>query len=180
MLAQAASSGAAEDNSPLLITNCLNKGRFRNAENSALKNGVNLISYLSASGYSDAANTLSVQEGSGFRAHIVGGIIGVNGRTHVIDRCENTGTMNGLTALGGVVGLNKGLVLNCTLAGSMGSATQDCVGGIVSLNVGSGGSGDTITYNNTPYARGTVTACSTKSGTTVTGRRTSAAWPVST
>lgn len=45
---------AAEDNSPLLITNCLNKGRFRNAENSALKNGVNLISYLSASGYSDA------------------------------------------------------------------------------------------------------------------------------
>lgn len=163
--------GAAEDNSPLLITNCLNKGRFRNAENSALKNGVNLISYLSASGYSDAANTLSAQEGSDFRAHIVGGIIGVNGRTHVIDRCENTGTMNGLTALGGVVGLNKGLVLNCTLAGSMGSATQDCVGGIVSLNVGSGGSGDTITYNNTPYARGTVTACSTKSGTTVTGRR---------
>ncbi len=160
--------GAAEDNSPLLITNCLNKGRFRNAENSALKNGVNLISYLSASGYSDAANTLSAQEGSDFRAHIVGGIVGVNGRTHVIDRCENTGTMNGLTALGGVVGLNKGLVLNCTLAGSMGSATQDCVGGIVSLNVGSG---DTITYNNTRYARGTVTACSTKSGTTVTGRR---------
>ncbi len=163
--------GAAEDNSPLLITNCLNKGRFRNAENSALKNGVNLISYLSASGYSDAANTLSAQEGSDFRAHIVGGIIGVNGITHVIDRCENTGTMNGLTALGGVVGLNKGLVLNCTLAGSMGSATQDCVGGIVSLNVGSGGSGDTITYNDTQYARGTVTACSTKSGTTVTGRR---------
>lgn len=163
--------GAAEDNSPLLITNCLNKGRFRNAENSALKNGVKLISYLSASGYSDAANTLSAQEGSDFRAHIVGGIIGVNGRTHVIDRCENTGTMNGLTALGGVVGLNKGLVLNCTLAGSMGSATQDCVGGIVSLNVGSDGSGDTITYNDTQYARGTVTACSTKSGTTVTGRR---------
>lgn len=163
--------GAAEDNSPLLITNCLNKGRFRNTENSALKNGVNLISYLSASGYSDAANTLSVQEGSGFRAHIVGGIIGVNGRTHVIDRCENTGTMNGLTALGGVVGLNKGLVLNCTLAGSMGSATQDCVGGIVSLNVGSDGTITYITYNNTPYARGTVTACSTKSGTTVTGRR---------
>ena len=160
--------GAAEDNSPLLITNCLNKGRFQNAENSALKNGVNLISYLSASGYSDAADTLSAQEGSGFRAHIVGGIVGVNGRTHFIDHCENTGTMNGLTALGGVVGLNKGLVLNCTLAGSMGSATQDCVGGIVSLNVGSG---DTITYNNTRYARGTVTACSTKSGTTVTGRR---------
>ena len=160
--------GAAEDNSPLLITNCLNKGRFRNAENSALKNGVNLISYLSASSYSDAAGTLSAQEGSDFRAHIVGGIIGVNGRTHVIDHCENTGTMNGLTALGGVVGLNKGLVLNCTLAGSMGSATQDCVGGIVSLNVGSGGK---ITYNNTSYARGTVTACSTKSGTTVTGRR---------
>lgn len=163
--------GAAEDNSPLLITNCLNKGRFRNAENSALKNGVNLISYLSASGYSDAADTLSAQEGSDFRAHIVGGIIGVNGRTHVIDHCENTGTMNGLTALGGVVGLNKGLVLNCTLAGSMGSATQDCVGGIVSLNVGSDGTITYITYNNTPYARGTVTACSTKSGTTVTGRR---------
>ena len=129
---------------------------------------MNLISYLSASGYSDAADTLSAQEGSGFRAHIVGGIVGVNGRTHFIDHCENTGTMNGLTALGGVVGLNKDLVLNCTLAGSMGSATQDCVGGIVSLNVGSG---DTITYNNTRYARGTVTACSTKSGTTVTGRR---------
>lgn len=160
--------GAAEDNSSLLIRNCLNKGRFQSSTSSALKDGVELISYLRGTGYTDAAATLRAQEGSSFRANIIGGIIGLNGRSHIIDSCENTGTMNGLTALGGVVGLNKGLVLNCTLAGSMGSATQDCVGGIVSLNVGSSGE---ISYNSTSYTCGTVTSCTTKSSTTVTGRR---------
>ena len=161
--------GAADDSSPLVIKNCLNKGRFLKADDAALfSDGVDLVTYLRSSGYSAAATALSEQEGGSFSSHIVGGIIGMNGRTHVIDHCENTGTMNGLTALGGVVGLNKGLVLDCTLSGSMGSATQDCVGGIVSLNVGDSGS---LTYKDTSYAQGTVTACTTKSGTTVTGRR---------
>ena len=38
--------------------------------------------------------------------------------------------MNGLNAMGGVVGLNEGIIRGCTLSGSMGSATQDYIGGI--------------------------------------------------
>ena len=52
-------------------------------------------------------------------------MIGVNGENQVIDHCASKGTMNGLNAMGGVVGLNEGIIRDCTLSGSMGSATQD-------------------------------------------------------
>ena len=86
-----------------------------------------------------------------------GGIIGVNGKNHVIDRCASRGTMNGLDAMGGVAGLNEGRITDCTLSGSMGSATQDYIGGIAGLNVG----GSTA---------GTIENCTAGKNCTVTGR----------
>lgn len=87
----------------------------------------------------------------------VGGIVGVGGENHVIDRCASRGTMNGLDAMGGVVGLNEGRITDCTLSGSMGSATQDYIGGIAGLNVGG-------------RTAGTLENCTAGKNCTVTGR----------
>lgn len=57
-----------------------------------------------------------------------------------------------------VVGcLNEGLIKNCTLSGSMGSATQDYIGGIAGLNVGG-------------RTAGTIENCTAGKNCTVTGR----------
>lgn len=134
--------GCGEPQSKMQVVGCLNAGGFdRPADgvfpDSRLKTGVNLAAYLRTQGHEDAAQALSDEPGADtLRVSIVGGIVGVNGKNHVIDRCASRGTMNGLDAMGGVVGLNEGLITDCTLSGSMGSATQDYIGGIAGLNVG--------------------------------------------
>lgn len=134
--------GCGEPQSRMQVVGCLNAGGFdRPADgvfpDSRLKTGVNLAAYLRTQGHEDAAQALSDEPGADtLRVSIVGGIVGVNGENHVIDRCASRGTMNGLDAMGGVVGLNEGLITDCTLSGSMGSATQDYIGGIAGLNVG--------------------------------------------
>ena len=147
------------------VVGCLNAGGFdRPADgvfpDSRLKTGVNLAAYLRTQGHEDAAQALSDEPGADeLRVSIVGGIVGVGGKNHVIDRCASRGTMNGLDAMGGVVGLNEGLIKNCTLSGSMGSATQDYIGGIAGLNVGG-------------RTEGTIENCTTEKNCTVTGRNT--------
>lgn len=134
--------GCGEPQSRMQAVGCLNAGGFdRPADgvfpDSRLKTGVNLAAYLRTQGHEDAAQALSDEPGADtLRVSIVGGIVGVGGENHVIDRCASRGTMNGLDAMGGVVGLNEGLITDCTLSGSMGSATQDYIGGIAGLNVG--------------------------------------------
>ena len=134
--------GCGEPQSKMQVVGCLNAGGFdRPADgvfpDSRLKTGVNLAAYLRTQGHEDAAQALSDEPGADeLRVSIVGGIVGVGGENHVIDRCASRGTMNGLDAMGGVVGLNEGLITDCTLSGSMGSATQDYIGGIAGLNVG--------------------------------------------
>ena len=134
--------GYGEPQSRMQVVGCLNAGGFdRPADgvfpDSRLKTGVNLAAYLRTQGHEDAAQALSDEPGADtLRVSIVGGIVGVNGENHVIDRCASRGTMNGLDAMGGVVGLNEGRIKDCTLSGSMGSATQDYIGGIAGLNVG--------------------------------------------
>lgn len=130
--------GCGEPQSRMQVVGCLNAGGFdRPADgvfpDSRLKTGVNLAAYLRTQGYEDAAQALSAET---LRVSIVGGIVGVGGANHVIDRCASRGTMNGLDAMGGVAGLNEGIIRDCTLSGSMGSATQDYIGGIAGLNVG--------------------------------------------
>lgn len=127
---------------------------------SKLKTGVDMVSYLQAQKYTDAAKALSDELGSSeLRVSVIGGVIGVNGENHVIEHCASKGTMNGLNAMGGVVGLNEGIIRGCTLSGSMGSATQDYIGGIAGLNVGG-------------RTAGTIENCTTEKNCTVTGRNT--------
>ena len=134
--------GCGEPQSRMQVVGCLNAGGFdRPADgvfpDSRLKTGVNLAAYLRTQGHEDAAQALSDEPGADeLRVSIVGGIVGVGGENHVIDRCASRGTMNGLDAMGGGGGLNEGRITDCTLSGSMGSATQDYIGGIAGLNVG--------------------------------------------
>lgn len=157
--------GSCEPQTRMKVEHCLNAGGFdRPAEDtfpdSKLKTGVDMVSYLRAQKYTDAAKALSDELGSSeLRVSVIGGVIGVNGENHVIDHCGNTGTMNGLNAMGGVVGLNEGIIRGCTLSGSMGSATQDYIGGIAGLNVGG-------------RKAGTIENCTTEKNCTVTGRNT--------
>lgn len=157
--------GSCEPQTRMKVEHCLNAGGFdRPAEDtfpdSKLKTGVNMVSYLQAQKYTDAAKALSDELGSGeLRVSVIGGVIGVNGENQVIDHCASKGTMNGLNAMGGVVGLNEGIIRDCTLSGSMGSATQDYIGGIAGLNVGS-------------RTAGTIENCTIEKNCTVTGRNT--------
>lgn len=157
--------GSCEPQTKMKVEHCLNAGGFdRPAEDtfpdSKLKTGVDMVSYLQAQKYTDAAKALSDELGSGeLRVSVIGGVIGVNGENQVIDHCASKGTMNGLNAMGGVVGLNEGIIRGCTLSGSMGSATQDYIGGIAGLNVGS-------------RTAGTIENCTTEKNCTVTGRNT--------
>ena len=157
--------GSCEPQTKMKVEHCLNAGGFdRPAEDtfpdSKLKTGVDMVSYLQAQKYTDAAKALSDELGSSeLRVSVIGGVIGVNGENQVIDHCASKGTMNGLNAMGGVVGLNEGIIRDCTLSGSMGSATQDYIGGIAGLNVGS-------------RTAGTIENCTTEKNCTVTGRNT--------
>lgn len=157
--------GSCEPQTKMKVEHCLNTGGFdRPAEDtfpdSKLKTGVDMVSYLQVQKYTDAAKALSDELGSGeLRVSVIGGVIGVNGENQVIDHCASKGTMNGLNAMGGVVGLNEGIIRDCTLSGSMGSATQDYIGGIAGLNVGS-------------RTAGTIENCTTEKNCTVTGRNT--------
>lgn len=157
--------GSCEPQTRMKVEHCLNAGGFdRPAEDtfpdSKLKTGVDLVSYLQAQKYTDAAKALSDELGGGeLRVSVIGGVVGVNGENHVIEHCASKGTMNGLNAMGGVVGLNEGIIRGCTLSGSMGSATQDYIGGIAGLNVGG-------------RTAGTIENCTTEKNCTVTGRNT--------
>lgn len=157
--------GSCEPQTRMKVEHCLNAGGFdRPAEDtfpdSKLKTGVDMVSYLQAQKYTDAAKALSDELGGGeLRVSVIGGVIGVNGENHVIGHCASKGTMNGLNAMGGVVGLNEGIIRGCTLSGSMGSATQDYIGGIAGLNVGG-------------RTAGTIENCTTEKNCTVTGRNT--------
>ena len=161
--------GSCEPQTRMKVEHCLNAGGFdRPAEDtfpdSKLKTGVDMVSYLKAQKYTDAAKALSDELGGGeLRVSVIGGVIGVNGENHVIEHCASKGTMNGLNAMGGVVGLNEGIIRGCTLSGSMGSATQDYIGGIAGLNVGGRTAGTTA---------GTIENCTTEKNCTVTGRNT--------
>lgn len=163
--------GYCEAKTKMYVKDCLNAGGFeRPTLTSSLSSGVDMETYLSVQGYEQAAAALHTElAGSTMRVSIIGGVVGVNGENHVIDHCGNTGTMNGLDAMGGVVGLNEGLVTGCTLSGSMGSATQDCIGGIAGLNVGKAVS---KTYGTLGYEAGTITGCVTEKDITVTGKDT--------
>ncbi len=167
--------GYCDGDSRLVLKNCRNTGSFALPAAELLtgtpfETGADIVAMLQKHGYADAAAALTDElGGKEFRARIIGGVIGVNGENQVIDGCVNTGAMNNLTALGGVVGLNEGLIVDCVLSGNLGSATQDYVGGIAGLNVGR--TGQTRAMDGYTYTPGTIENCSTDAGRTVTGQR---------
>lgn len=125
--------GACEDNSKLVIRNCRNSGGLALADAKARDGrGVNIAVWLKNAGYAEASEEIDGAETS----HMIGGIIGINGRNHIIDHCTNSGNMTEVLGLGGIVGLNEGGIFNCELSGSFGNAALDVVGGIAGLNVG--------------------------------------------
>lgn len=69
-------------------------------------------------------------EGKSIEMHLVGGIISVNLENQVIDHRTNTGSMSGYSGIGGVVGLNAGLIYKCTLSEHFGNAALNYLGGI--------------------------------------------------
>ncbi len=169
--------GFCNPNSPLLIRNCVNRGDLERLDTpsvTGLDRGVDVAVYLRHVALCpSAADVLDSELGEGtLRACFAGGIVGVNSEKHVIVRCRNSGRMNGFETLGGVVGLNQGVVYDCALERNLGSEVQDCLGGIVGLNVGLEGGGSAgIELDGATWKPGTVGKCSVASGLTVTGRR---------
>ena len=66
---------------------------------------------------------------------LLGGIVSYNTQRCVIDNCINTGTMDVKTGgFRGIVGLNNGYILNCTLSANLGRSTLNYIGGIAAIN----------------------------------------------
>lgn len=150
--------GYDQKESKLVIKNCTNEGNLTVATSN---NGVNLENYIESNEINkqvDLEETIS--------SNLAGGIIGVNLENTIIDGCNNTGTLSGFTGTGGIVGLNAGLVINCTLSDHLGNASLNYLGGIAGINIGHS---ETKNYGTTSYKPGTIKACSTQANKTITG-----------
>ena len=154
--------GYCEKNSRLVLKGCTNKGDIALSYNN-WKDGVTLGAYIRSHevGKSDIS-----AEADKVKMHFAGGIISVNLENQVIDNCSNTGNMSGYTGTGGVVGLNAGLVYNCSLNQHFGSAALNYIGGIAGINTGDGAK---KTYDGKSYTAGTIEACRTAQNKTVSG-----------
>lgn len=140
--------GYCEKNSRLLLDKCTNKGDIALAYTN-WSAGVSLGAYI-RSGEIGKKNVTS--DANSVNMHFAGGIISVNLENQVIDNCSNTGNMSGYTGTGGVVGLNAGLVCNCSLQQNFGSAALNYIGGIAGINVG------------------TIESCTTARNKTISGK----------
>ena len=167
--------GYCEKNSNLIIKNCKNAGNISYADS-----GSDRSVLLEVYAKSDEIGKKSIpDEGKSIEMHLVGGIISVNLENQVIDHCTNTGSMSGYSGIGGVVGLNAGLIYKCTLSEHFGNAALNYLGGIAGINIGPDGSGASAakTYaagtetgtTNVRYSAGTIESCSTQPSKTVSG-----------
>lgn len=102
----------------------------------------------------------------------MGGIIGVNLENQVVDHCANTGTMSGFAGIGGIVGLNSGLIYNCSLNDNFGNAGLSYLGGIASVNIRSNDTDERTYGTSVTYHTGTIEKCSTAKNKTVSGKAT--------
>lgn len=157
--------GYADKSSHLVIKNCKNAGSISRRATGADR-AVALKSYVQ--------NEVGITLDSNLEnpsLHLVGGIISANLENHVIDHCSNTGSMSGYSGIGGVAGLNAGLIYKCELSEHFGNAALNYLGGIAGINVGSKTSKN---YGTAPsevsYQSGTILNCSTVQGKTISGR----------
>ncbi len=155
--------GYCEKNSNLIIKNCKNIGNISNVAGN--NKSVSLQAYTAAE--------VGGAQGDDVKLHVVGGIISANLKNQVIDHCTNSGSMSGYSGTGGVVGLNAGLVVNCTLSEHFGNATLSYLGGIAGINAFDQ-TAQTESYvsgtQSINYQSGLIQNCSTASGKTISGK----------
>lgn len=153
--------GYCEKNSHLVMKDCKNSGNISRA--SSGKADVSLKKYIQSA---EITGDQSVDDG--IRLHFAGGITGVTLENEVIDNCANTGSVTGFSGIGGVVGLNAGLIYRCALNENFGNATLNYLGGIAGINIGS--SNVEKTYGRSlKYTAGTIDSCTTAYGKTIAG-----------
>lgn len=153
--------GYCEKNSRLVMKDCKNSGNISRA--SSGKADVSLKKYIKSA---EITENQSVDDG--IRLHFAGGITGVTLENEVIDNCANTGSVTGFSGIGGVVGLNAGLIYRCALNENFGNATLNYLGGIAGINIGS--SNVEKTYGSSlKYTAGTIDSCTTAYGKTIAG-----------
>lgn len=163
--------GYCEKDSKLLIKDSTNRGDIALTSavtSSSWKDGVVLSSYIESN---EIGKTGLPAATNNVKMHFAGGIISVNLENQIVDNCANTGNMSGYTGSGGVVGLNAGLVYDCSLNQHFGSAALNYIGGIAGINVGTSGE---KTYNRSDsgavkYTAGTIQNCTTAQNKTVSG-----------
>ena len=163
--------GYCEKSSKLIIRNCKNAGNISNIQDGS-DDGVRLDLYAKSE---EIGKSSMPQSADDLSLHLVGGIIGVNLENQVIDHCANTGSMSGYSGIGGVVGLNAGLIYKCTLSEHFGNAALNYLGGIAGINIGDNDK-NRIYYEKTntgskkvAYTAGTIQQCSTQSRKTISG-----------
>lgn len=153
--------GYCEKNSHLVMKDCKNSGNISRA--SSGKADVSLKKYIQSA---EITGDQSVDDG--ISLHFAGGITGVTLENEVIDNCANTGSVTGFSGIGGVVGLNAGLIYRCALNENFGNATLNYLGGIAGINIGS--SNVEKTYGGSlKYTAGTIDSCTTAYGKTIAG-----------
>ena len=153
--------GYCEKNSHLVMKDCRNSGNISRA--SSGKTDVSLKKYIQSA---EITGNQSVDDS--ISLHFAGGITGVNLENEVIDNCANTGSVTGFSGIGGVVGLNAGLIYRCALNENFGNATLNYLGGIAGINIGS--SNVEKTYGSSlKYTAGTIDSCTTAYGKTIAG-----------
>lgn len=157
--------GYCEKNSKIVVKDCINSGNISVTSDTfgTTNSTVNLETFAR----NEIDKNISLpNDAKNLNLHLVGGVVGVNLENQIIDNCTNKGSLSGFTGIGGVVGLNAGLVYQCTLSEHFGNAALEYVGGIAGLNIGSD-----VTFRDgtRSYTAGTIEGCSTTAGKTISG-----------
>ena len=156
--------GYCEKNSKLLMQGCENSGDL-SLKGDVYSKGVVLGDFERSSEISLSDEEVE-ENADEVSMHFAGGIISINLENQIIDSCKNTGTMSGFDGIGGIVGLNAGLITNCSLNQHFGNAALNYVGGIAGVNIGTNRE---KTYDHTTYTTGTIEDCSTLENKTLSG-----------
>lgn len=159
--------GYSEKNSRIVVKECTNSGNI-SLTSAAFGEAVGTVKLGTFAKNEIGAGIDLPDEAENLELHLAGGIVGVNLKNQIIDNCTNKGSLSGFTGIGGVVGLNAGLIYQCTLSEHFGNAALSYVGGIAGLNIGSD---TTFTDGTRNYTAGTIEKCSTMSGKTISGNQ---------
>lgn len=158
--------GYCEKDSDLVIKDCWNKGSLSLVSGST--DDVKLADFIHSQ---EVGRNNLPSDTEKIDLYFVGGIIGVNLENQVVDHCANTGTMSGFAGIGGIVGLNSGLIYNCNLNDNFGNTGLSYLGGIASVNIRSNDNAKR-SYEKVSYYTGTIQNCRTAKNKTVSGKHT--------